>query len=305
MPEARHLIDVDSLDDEELERLLERACALAGGARPQRLEGTVAGVFLEPSTRTRVSFQLAAARLGLHYVHIDGERSSVTKGESLEDTIDTLAAMGIGCLVLRLGENGRCRRLADSLQGPPQLVNAGEGTVAHPSQALLDAATLMARGLELRKLKLAVVGDIAHSRVAASGLKLWQRLGVAEIRLAGPESMLPEAAGGKRVKQCRSLAEAVADADVVMMLRIQRERMADEARPDAECYAEHWCLREAHLERAHPGCVVMHPGPINRGVEIDPAVADGPRSLIREQVRMGVFTRMAIFEWLLGLPCRP
>lgn len=297
----RHLIDLEDLDDSALEILLERACELASGAAPAHVAASVVNLFAEPSTRTRVSFELAARRLGMDVVNIDLAGSSAVKGESLADTLATVSAMGVDAVVMRQSENGRMRELLDVPGFRSSLINAGEGSVSHPSQALLDAATLRARGLDFAGLRVAIVGDVAHSRVAASGLRLWSRLGVGDIRVAGPEDLLPtEAPAG--VEVCQDLDRAVADADVVMMLRVQRERIDQDRWPDPGDYFERWGLTRAHLEKAAPGCVVMHPGPINRGVEIDAAVADGPQSLILDQVRMGVFMRMAIFEWVLGLP---
>lgn len=293
----RHLLDIDRLGDGDIERILARACALAAGGAPDVVDATVANLFYEPSTRTRVSFELAAVRLGMRVVNIELEHSSATKGEILEDTVATLAAMGIDGVVLRHPESHRVAQLAETVSNV-RLVNAGDGTHAHPSQALLDAATLRARGVEIAGLKLAIVGDIRHSRVAASGLRLWQRLGASEIRLAGPASLLPERAPVPSASLHDGLAEAVREVDVVMMLRVQHERMDRAGWPDQESYFADWGLTESHLADAAPGCLVMHPGPINRGMEIDAAVADGDRSLILEQVKMGVFTRMAIFEWL-------
>ncbi len=297
---TRHLLDIDGLTDADIESLINRACALAGGARPGCIKATVANLFFEPSTRTRISFELAAMRLQLHVVNMEMERTSSVKGESLEDTAATLAAMGVDGLVVRHPESGSAPQLAAALPGGMQLVNAGDGVRAHPSQALLDAATLRVRGIQTAGLKLAIIGDIRHSRVAASGLRLWPRLGVTEVRLAGPADLMPSASPAAGVFYCDSLDEAVDEADVIMMLRIQRERMDRSGWPDPAGYHAHWGLTSSHLERAAPGCVVMHPGPINRGIELSAEVADGDRSLILEQVRMGVFTRMAIFEWLFA-----
>lgn len=296
----RHLLGIDALDDDKLHALIDRAGALAKGAAPRQIDRTVANLFFEPSTRTRVSFEIAAGRLGMRVINIELNRSSASKGESLEDTAATLAAMGVHCLVLRHPETGRPHALAETLASSMHLLNAGDGVGEHPSQALLDAATLAAAGLAWKDMKLAIVGDIRHSRVAGSGIPLFQRLGVAELRLAGPPHLLPDELAGRGVKICRRLEEAVADVDVVMMLRVQRERMDAAGWPDPAAYHRDWGLRPEHLALAAPNCRVMHPGPINRGMEICAAVADGPQSLILDQVRMGVFARMAIFEWLFA-----
>ncbi len=296
---ARHLLEIAGLDDRDLGWLLDRACALSAGAQPAVLDRTVVNLFFEPSTRTRVSFELAASRLGMRVINVELERSSSVKGESLEDTAATLAAMGAHALILRHPETGRCHRLAAELAVDLHLLNAGDGSGHHPSQALLDAATLVASGIRLEGARIAVIGDLLHSRVARSVMALFPRLGAAEIRVAGPAQLVPDSlpAGVSRVD---TLDEVVQAADVIMMLRIQHERMDRHAWPDVASYHAQWGLQERHLDLAGSGCRVLHPGPINRGVEISNAVADGSRSLILEQVRMGVFARMAIFEWLFA-----
>lgn len=297
---SRHLLSIDALDDETLLTLIDRAVDLAAGATPKTVERTVANLFFEASTRTRVSFEIAAARLGMRVINIELDRSSATKGESLEDTAATLAAMGVDCLVLRHPETGRPQALAELLAPGMQLLNAGDGTGEHPSQALLDAATLRAEGISFDGLKLAIVGDIRHSRVAGSGIRLFRRLGVGELRLAGPANLVPADLAGDGVRICRSLDDTVRGLDAVMMLRVQKERMDAAGWPDPDAYHRDWGLRPEHLKLAAADCRVMHPGPINRGMEIDPKVADGPQSVILKQVRMGVYARMAIFEWLFA-----
>jgi len=294
---CRQLLDIDCLNDGDLTWLVKRAQALAEGASPTVLDCTVVNLFFEPSTRTRVSFELAARRLGMRVINVELERSSSTKGESLEDTAATLAAMGADALILRHPETGRCHRLAKAMPVGMKLLNAGDGSGHHPSQALLDVATLKAAGVDLCGTRIAIVGDILRSRVARSDITAFLRCGAAEICLAGPGEWLP---GNLPVGVSRAvcLVEAVTAADVVVMLRIQHERMDCEAWPDAAGYHAEWGLRPEHLALARPGCRVLHPGPINRGVEISDCVADGPKSLVLDQVRMGVYARMAIFEWL-------
>lgn len=296
---ARHLLDIDRLSDRDLDWLIARARSLAAGASPAVLDYAVVNLFFEPSTRTRVSFELAAARLGMRVINVELERSSSTKGESLEDTAATLAAMGVDALIVRHPETGRCHRLAEALPAPLKLLNAGDGSGHHPSQALLDVATLESAGVELSGARVVIVGDILRSRVARSDIAALLRRGAAEVCLSGPSDWLPDRVPAG-VCRAASLAEAVAEADVVIMLRIQHERMGRQSWPDSADYHADWGLRPEHLERARPGCRVLHPGPINRGVEISDAVADGPQSLILEQVRMGVYARMAIFEWLFA-----
>lgn len=299
MAETRHLLDIDSLTRADLDWLLERTLSLAAGAEPSVLAHTVVNLFFEPSTRTRVSFELAARRLSMRVVNIELDRSSSSKGESLEDTAATLAAMNVGAIIVRHPETGRCHRLAESLPAGLHLLNAGDGSGHHPSQALLDLACLHRAGIDMPGRVIAIVGDVRHSRVARSGLTLFRRFGAAELRVAGPEHLLPESMPTDVVR-AHSLNEAVRDADAVMMLRVQHERMDQQAWPDPASYHAAWGLRPEHLMLAKPGCRVLHPGPINRGMEICGTVADGPAALILEQVRMGVFARMAIFEWLFA-----
>jgi len=294
----RHLPDLNDLDAATLEGLVDRACALAGGAPPQVIEQSVVNLFFEPSTRTRVSFELAAQRLGMTVVNIELERSSATKGESLEDTVATLAAMGIGHLVIRHPETGLPRRLMPVLPAGLRLLNAGDGTGEHPSQALLDAATLRSNGLDFHHARVAIVGDIRHSRVARSSARLFSRLGVADIRLAGPAGWLPDDLDLPGAALFDDLERAIDQADVIMMLRVQKERMSPDDWPDQASYHRQWGLTAERLAGAAENCRVMHPGPINRGVEIADSVADGPQSLILDQVRLGVYARMALFEWL-------
>lgn len=299
---AKRLIDIDGLSLELIETILERAVALSEGAEPLAQTHTVANVFFEPSTRTRVSFEMAATGLGLRVINLDGERSSITKGESLLDTLKTLHAMGVELAVLRHEHTGICHELMDQLPSSLGLINAGDGCGHHPTQALLDAATLMAQGVDVESAKVVICGDLRHSRVARSNVALLKRLGVGEIGLAGPEALMPAIDSDfEGVERFGSLDSALADADVVMMLRVQKERM-DSAHDGLNWvdYHQRWGLTSERLAQAKPGCWVMHPGPMNRGVELSAEVADGPRSLILTQVRMSVFTRMAIFESMLS-----
>lgn len=302
MPEStinRHVMDIASLDDGAIHFILNRALVLAAGGEPQQADRTVANLFFEPSTRTRVSFELAARRLGLTVINMDGERSSTTKGESLVDTLVTLAAMGVELAVLRHGQTGICAEIADQLPAQMALINAGDGSGEHPTQALLDATVLSSLPRPLTDLTVAIVGDLRHSRVARSNMALLTRLGVGELRIAGSDAMLPETSM-PGVQVCTTLDQAVADADVVMMLRVQRERMDRSGWPDPNLYYREWGLSEERLASAKPDCKVMHPGPINRGMELDAKLADGPRSLILQQVRTSVPVRMAIFEHIMA-----
>lgn len=302
---TRHLIDIESLPDRAAEALVERAVQLADGAPARRLDGQIVHLFWEPSTRTRVSFELAALRLGLGSVHIDPGRSSATKGESLEDTVRTLAAMRPSALVVRHSEAGIPARIQGWLSGSgvtpsPAIINAGDGARAHPTQALLDAATLAREGIDWPNVRLALLGDLRHSRVARSAFALYRRLGVVDLRMAGPPTLMPEAddpafAG---VTRFDGVDAALAGATVVGCLRIQRERIRELDLPDDASYHQAWGLTEARAAGLDAAVRILHPGPVNRGIEIASSVADGPNSRILSQVEMGVALRTAVFEWL-------
>jgi aspartate carbamoyltransferase catalytic subunit len=297
---TRHLLDIDGLDQADIECLLSRARDLADGAACRSLAGTVANLFFEPSTRTRVSFEMAARRLGLDVVNIEHQASSAIKGESLIDTASTLAAMGVAALVLRHPNDGAAAGLAAGLGEGLAVVNAGDGQQGHPSQALLDAATLASAGLGGPGLRLALIGDIRHSRVARSDIALFARLGAAEIRIAGPKEFMPDAGELPEAKRVEDIDAALAGADAVICLRIQRERIAATGYPDGTAFHEHWGLTGKRLNAMPRHARILHPGPVNRNVEIAGELVDSPRSLILEQVRVGVHLRTALFEWLLG-----
>jgi aspartate carbamoyltransferase catalytic subunit len=255
--------------------------------------------FFEPSTRTRVSFEIAAQRLGMDVVNLVMEGSSVQKGESLLDTVKTLVAMRPDALVVRHRGSGVPHFLARHTDVP--ILNAGDGTHEHPTQALLDALTILDHKTRLRGLKVAILGDILHSRVARSNIYLLSKYGV-EIVLGGPPPLVPllfeQLAPG--VKVCHPLQEALQDADVVMMLRVQFERQREPLFASPAEYARHYCLTPDRLARAKPDAIVMHPGPFLRGVDIAGEVADSPRSVIPHQVENGVAVRMALLELLTG-----
>ncbi len=300
-----HLLDIASLDDGQLRALLERSAEIK--MHPERFSARHAGrmlinLFYEPSTRTRVSFEIAAKRLGLDVVNFSTVTSSVVKGEILADSFQTLAAMGPDVVVVRHSEDGAPSQLADIAPPGVHVVNAGDGCRAHPTQALLDAFTLSQHFGRFADLRVVIAGDLHHSRVTRSNVEILRRLGVAEIRLAAPQALLPDSKTAVGTELHDDLDAAVEGADVVMMLRIQHERLEDIELPDAAQYHRHWGLTAERLRRAAPGCKVMHPGPMNRGVEIAGEVADGPQSLILDQVRNGVFMRMAIIMLLLEGP---
>lgn len=304
---GQHLLDIDHLSRQQLNSLLEQSVQIADdpGVFANRRNGKVLiNLFLEPSTRTRISFEIAAKRLGMHVINFQPESSSVVKGEALVDTFHTLQAMQPDVIVIRHAGDGVLASLAAVAEAGVHVINAGEGRSQHPTQALLDAVTLMRARPDLSQgdlsgLTVTIAGDIRHSRVARSSVAMFKKLGVARIRLAGPAELLPsdEIAG---VDFFTNLDEAVTGADVVMMLRIQRERFGRLAVPDEKAYFETWGLTPQRLGLASPGCLVLHPGPVNRGIEIASEVADGPQSLIRQQVTNGVYTRMAVLLTLTG-----
>ncbi len=300
-----HLISLDKLDRAAIEAILTRAqTILECGPKPDALTGrTVLNLFFEPSTRTRTSFELAARRLGATVVNFDTTRSSTCKGESLVDTLHTLEAMQVDALVVRHPDNGTPALLAGHAAADTHIINAGDGNGDHPTQGLLDALTIRQTHADLGDLKVVICGDIAHSRVARSDIHALTTLGVGEIELCGPEALLPSADQWPALARGADFDAAVAEADVIIMLRIQAERMASETLPDAAAYHRAWGLDARRLALAAPDCMVLHPGPINRGVEIAPDVADGPQSHILKQVRNGVAARMACLLELIQPNC--
>jgi aspartate carbamoyltransferase catalytic subunit len=299
----RHLLGIEGLSRQEIEALLdlsESAIALSRQVEKKRavLRGrTQINLFFEASTRTQSSFELAGKRLGADVMNMSVNSSSVKKGETLIDTAQTLNAMRPDILVVRHHAAGAVALLAR--QVGCSVVNAGDGAHEHPTQALLDALTIRRNKGDITGLVVAICGDILHSRVARSNILLLSALG-AEVRVVAPSTLLPSGIERMGVKVFRSMREGLAGADIVMMLRLQRERMDGSFVPSVREYFHYFGLDEEKLAFAKPDALVMHPGPMNRGVEITPAVADGPRSLIGEQVEMGVAVRMAVLEALAG-----
>jgi aspartate carbamoyltransferase catalytic subunit len=291
------ILSIDSLSDSEIADILDRAELYFTGNRGrranERLQGRIIfNLFYENSTRTAMSFATAAHRLGASVIALSVEHSSVKKGETLEDTARTLNAMRPDALVIRHRENGAPAAVALIMDAP--VLNAGDGTNEHPTQALLDAATIRQRFGRIDGLKVAICGDIRHSRVARSNAKLLPRLG-AEVRLAGPPALMPDG-----IPQL-SVDEAISGADVVMMLRVQRERLEEDLGDGPGEYLSRYGLTAERLATASSNAVVMHPGPMNRGIEIEDRIADDPeRSLITLQVEMGVAVRMACLEMVVG-----
>ena len=303
----RHLLTLDGLPRPMLEHLLARAQALVDDARggvAQRhvLAGkAVCTLFFEPSTRTRSSFSLAAQRLGADLLNFDASTASTTKGEADLDTLKTLEAMGVHAFVVRHKRDGAVAELAAAAQPGTVLLNAGDGRSNHPTQGLLDMLTLrQAKGEDFSALKVVIVGDVKHSRVARSDLHALRALGCGEIRVCAPASLLPD---DDTLRGCivgddfDAMLEGV---DAAMMLRLQRERMAEGLVASLEDYHRDYGLDAARLRRAAPEAIVMHPGPMNRGIEITDDVADGPQSRVLRQVANGVAVRMAVLEALLG-----
>lgn len=296
----RHLLSLDGLDADLIRELLARAGAwqCRPGELPRRgreLQGwTVANLFAEPSTRTRASFELAALRLGADAINLDVMLSSRVKGESVLDTIYTLQAMQVDVFVIRDAEPGLPEYVARHVAAHVSVISGGEAHLSHPTQGLLDALTILQAKGGFRDLIVTIVGDIRHSRVARSATSVLTTLGVGELRLVAPAELMPEPDEFPGAVRCESFDAGIDRADVVMMLRIQKERITATSQPDPERYHERYGLNAARLRRARPDAIVMHPGPMNRGVEICSDIADGPQSMIRQQVANGVAVRMAV-----------
>jgi aspartate carbamoyltransferase catalytic subunit len=300
----RHLLTLEGLGSTRINALLDRAAALraqfrGGASALPLLQGrTVVNLFFEPSTRTRTSFELAARRLGALVVNFDIASSSTSKGETLEDTLATLEAMDADAFVVRHKENGTPARLAAHARRAA-ILNAGDGNHAHPTQGLLDLLTIRDRKRHVEGLKVTICGDIKHSRVARSDVHGLATLGAAEIRLCGPAALLPAPDQFPRCGLYDDFDAAIDGADVVIMLRLQKERMESLPDLDETTYFARYGLSSARLARAQRDALVMHPGPMNRGVEIASDVADGAQSAILDQVANGVFVRMAALAELL------
>ncbi|HZS53301.1 MAG TPA: aspartate carbamoyltransferase catalytic subunit [Bryobacteraceae bacterium] len=297
------LLGIEPLSRNDVEAILARSKYFqpAKGQTFKRLDTlrgrTIVNLFFESSTRTRTSFEIAAKRLGADILSITAAGSSVSKGESLVDTLNTLVAMRPDAIVMRHSASGAPHFLSRYL--PIPIVNAGDGTHEHPTQALLDALTIIDRRGSLDGLRVAIIGDIAHSRVARSNIFLLSKFGV-QIVLCGPASLLPREIGciAAGIELTTDMVKAIDGADVVMMLRVQLERQHEAAFPANE-YFQFFGLRPEHIERAKPDVIVMHPGPINRGREISSEVADSQRSAILNQVENGIAVRMAVLERVL------
>ena len=298
----RHFLTIDGLGRELLVRIMDTAESFASVTAQQvkkvpLLRGkTIVNLFFENSTRTRTTFELAAKRLSADVLNINIATSATSKGESLLDTIRNLEAMHVDMFVVRHAESGAAHFIARHVAPHISVINGGDGRHAHPTQAMLDMFTIRRSKGDFAPLKVAIVGDILHSRVARSEILALNTLGVAEVRVIGPCTLIPAGAESLGVRVFHDLDEGLRDVDVVIMLRLQKERMSGAFLPSEHEYFTRFGLTRERLAYAKPDALVMHPGPINRGVEIDSLVADGPNSVILQQVGYGIAVRMAILS---------
>ncbi len=314
--ELRHLLSIEGLPRAMLVHILDTAAGFAGLVDPRRevkklplLRGrSVFNLFFENSTRTRTTFEIAAARLSADVINLNVSASSTSKGESLLDTIDNLSAMHADIFVVRHSQSGAPYLIARHLDqqkrgengGHIHVVNAGDGRHAHPTQGLLDAYTIRHYKKDFTQLRVAIVGDVLHSRVARSDIHALTTLGVPEVRVIGPRTLLPSGLEQMGVSVFTDMAKGLDGVDVIMMLRLQNERMNGALLPSAHEYFKSYGLTAAKLALAAPDAIVMHPGPMNRGVEIESSVADGSQSVILPQVTFGIAVRMAVMSMLAG-----
>ncbi|PIE55759.1 MAG: aspartate carbamoyltransferase [Desulfobulbus propionicus] len=299
----RHILGIDQFSSEDIEHILNTAESFKEiAARPIKKVPTLRGhtvihLFFEPSTRTRLSFEVAAKRMSADTFNFSAPTSSTTKGETLVDTARNIAAMAPDILIVRHGFSGAPHMLTRYVNAA--VINAGDGMHQHPSQCLLDMLTVRDNKGRLNDLKIALVGDIAHSRVAHSAIEGFTRMG-SEVHVYGPSTLMPKGLEDLGARVCSSLEEAVRDADVVMTLRIQRERQNDPLLPSLREYAREFGIGEGVLRVAREDAIIMHPGPVNRGVELPPELADSSRSVILDQVTNGVAVRMALLYLVMG-----
>ena len=303
----RHLLGIGDLSPAQLQRILDTAesfCPPGGGAIrkfPLARGKTVVNLFFEPSTRTRTTFELAAKRLSADVLNLQVAASSATKGETLLDTLETLQAMQVDMFVVRHESSGAAHFNAEHAQDGVSVLNAGDGRHAHPTQALLDVFTIRRHKPDFTALRVAIVGDILHSRVARSEIRALKLLGVPDIRVVGPRTLLPRGIESLGVSAHDKMEAGIEGADVVIMLRLQRERMdGNFVASESEFFHEFGLTRD-RLSRLSPETLVMHPGPINRGIEIESEVAYGSQSVILQQVTHGIAIRMAVMAMILGV----
>lgn len=305
---SRGLHSIRLLSDLDIELLLDLAQEIKRNHQagkpvlPQSNSQMVGLLFFENSTRTRVAFSQAASLLGHKTVQFGSSGSSISKGETLKDTLLTLRFAQLDAMVIRHPSSGATQMAARYFSGP--IVNAGDGKHEHPSQALGDALTIIQHKGELRGRKVAIIGDVLHSRVARSNAWLLSRMG-AEVRYVGPKTLIPSATGGLPVQVFYDLRTGIAGCDVVMPLRLQRERMNDGLLPPGSDFASQYQINRASMKAAAPDAIIMHPGPMNRGVEIDDWAADGPQSAVLDQVSNGIYAKTAALAWAMGASVRP
>lgn len=305
-PPLQHCLGIDELSREQILLILEQAKQFVDpktlAIKPNRSlqDKVICLAFFEPSTRTRLTFELAAKHLGAKTLIFDADNSAVLKGETLTDTVDTLLAMGIDAFVMRIKEEGVPCEVAQFVGNRAHVVNAGDGCREHPTQALLDLLTMQMEKGDLRDLSITICGDIRHSRVARSQYQALKKCGVEDVRLCGPSAFLPEGDVWQGANTFTDMQAGLQGADVVIALRIQKERMQEIDYPNSDQFFQDYGLTQDKLKFAKADAIVMHPGPMNRGVEIAADVADGPQSVILKQVRLGVAARMAVFKLMMA-----
>ena len=304
--ELIHLLTTEGLSKDILTQILDTASNFVSVndrevKKVPLLRGkSVFNLFFENSTRTRTTFEISAKRLSADVFNLDIARSSASKGETLLDTIDNLSAMAADIFVVRHSESGAPYLIAKHVAPHVHVVNAGDGRHAHPTQGLLDMYTIRHYKKDFSNLRVAIVGDVLHSRVARSDIHALTTLGAAEVRVVGPRTLVPSDMASMGVRVFHNLEEGIKDCDVIIMLRLQNERMSGALLPSSQEYFKSFGLTEKRLELAKPDAIVMHPGPINRGVEIDSAVVDGPQAVILSQVTFGIAVRMAVMSIVAG-----
>ncbi len=307
--ELQHLLTTEGLPAGIVRDILDRAATFLDTADGHEIKKvpllhgkSVFNLFFESSTRTRTTFEIAAKRLSADVVNLNIGSSSTSKGETLLDTVGNLCAMHADMFVVRHAQSGAAHFIAKHVAPEVHVINAGDGRHAHPTQALLDMFTIRHYKKEFHNLRVAIVGDVLHSRVARSQIHALTTLGVPEVRVIAPKTLLPTMVGNLGVRVYHDMAQGLRDVDVVLMLRLQNERMAGALLPSAQEYFKYYGLTQERLALAKPDAIVMHPGPMNRGVEIDSSVADGAHSVILSQVTFGIAVRMAVMGMLAGKP---
>ncbi|MEJ2175283.1 MAG: aspartate carbamoyltransferase catalytic subunit [bacterium] len=304
--ELQHLLSIDGLPREVIERILSTADSFVGVTEREvkkvpLLRGkSVFNLFFEPSTRTRTTFEIAAKRLSADVINLNIAASSQTKGESLLDTVANLSAMQADIFIVRHGSAGAPYLIAQHVKPHEHVINAGDGRHAHPTQGLLDLYTLRHYKKDFTRLTVAIVGDVLHSRVARSLIHGLTTLGTPEVRVIGPQTLIPVGVEALGVHVYRDMRAGLKGCDAVVMLRLQNERMRGALLPSAQEFFKNYGLTADKLALAAPDAIVMHPGPMNRGVEIDSSVADGPHSVILPQVTFGIAVRMAVMSLVAG-----